>query len=109
MVVVFAHTGGLTGAEAAVAGGAGAVGHTLLEALLGDQTIRRLAIQARESLELKVAALYDDEAERYEAVLASVDVDAATPATLRQAAEVLTGASLDGAAGDRPSPAGGGR
>lgn len=109
MVVVFAHTGGLTGAEAAVAGGAGAVGHTLLEAALGDQTIRRLAIQARESLELKVAGLYEDEAERYQAVLASVDVDAATPAALRQAAEVLAGASLDGAAGHRPSPAGGGR
>lgn len=107
MVVVFAHTGGLTGAEAAVAGGAGAVGHTLLEAVLGDQTIRRLAIQARESLEHRVAALYDAEAERYETVLASVDVDDELPAALRHAAEVLAGASFDDVADGRPSAGGG--
>jgi energy-coupling factor transporter ATP-binding protein EcfA2 len=97
MVLVFAHTGGLTGAEAVVAGGAGAVGHTVLEAVLGDQTIRRLAIQARESLERKVADLYADEAARYEAVLAVVDVDAQTPAALRRAAAVLSTAAPGGA------------
>lgn len=100
MVVVFAHTGGLTGAEAAVAGGAGAVGHSLLEALLGDQTIRRLAVAARESLEGKVQALYEKEAARYEVVLATVDVDEQTPAALRRAAGVLAGAVLDDPVGD---------
>jgi hypothetical protein len=109
MVVVFAHTGGLTGAEAAVAGGAGAVGHTLLEALLGDQTIRRLAVQARESLERQVQALYEEEAARYEVVLATVDVDEQTPAALRRAADVLAGAVLDDAAGDGRSGGGGTR
>lgn len=107
MVLVFAHTGGLTGAEAAVAGGAGAVGHSLLEALLGDQAIRRLAVQARESLEHKVAALYEEEAARYEAVLAVVDVDASTPAALRQAAAVLATATPTEASDDAASPAGG--
>jgi hypothetical protein len=109
MVVVFAHTGGLTGAEAAVAGGAGAVGHTLLEALLGDQTIRRLAVQARESLERQVQALYEEEAARYEVVLATVDVDEQTPAALRRAADVLAGAVIDAAAGDGRSGGGGTR
>lgn len=106
MILVFAHTGGLTGAEAAVAGGAGAVGHTLLEAVLGDQTIRRLAVQARQALERKVADLYDAEASRYEQVLAGVAVDAGTPATLRQAAGVLAAAAFDDAFEDGRSATG---
>ena len=44
MVVVFAYTGGLTGAEAGIAGGTRAcVGQKLLEAVFGDQAVRRLA------------------------------------------------------------------
>ena len=50
MIAVFAHTGGLTGAEVAVAGGTSAVGQRVLEALLGDQAVRTLAAQAREDL-----------------------------------------------------------
>jgi N-acetyl-gamma-glutamylphosphate reductase len=90
MMLVFAHTGGLTGAEVAVAGGAGAVGHALLEALLGDQAIRTLAAKARSSLESRVAELYAEEAQRYEAALASLDVDTQTPVRLRRLAESLS-------------------
>ena len=50
MLAVFAHTGGLTGAEVAVAGGTSAVGQKLLEALFGDQAVRTLAATAREDL-----------------------------------------------------------
>ena len=107
MVLVFAHTGGLTGAEAAVAGGASAVGHTLLEAVLGDQTIRRLAVQARESLVRTVAALYDAEAERYNTALARVEVDTASSAALRRAADVLATAAIGDAVGGGTSSDGG--
>ncbi len=89
MMVVFAHTGGVTGAEVAVAGGASAVGHTLLEALLGDQAIRSLAAQARDALDSRVAAVYHDEAERYRSAVASLGIDAAAPARLRALAEAL--------------------
>ncbi len=89
MMVVFAHTGGVTGAEVAVAGGASAVGHTLLEALLGDQAIRSLAAQARDALDSRVAAVYHDEAERYRAAVASLGIDAAAPARLRALAQAL--------------------
>ncbi len=43
MLAVFAHTGGLTGAEVVVAGGTSAVGQKLLEAIFGDQAVRQLA------------------------------------------------------------------
>ncbi|MGH3365642.1 MAG: ABC transporter, partial [Nocardioidaceae bacterium] len=42
MVVVFAHSAGLTGAEVGIAGGSAAVGQKLLEAVFGDQAVRRL-------------------------------------------------------------------
>lgn len=100
MVLVFAHTGGLTGAEAAVAGGAGAVGHTLLEALLGDQAIRSLAVKAREALESRVADLYEQETARYEQALAALGVDTAEPDELRRLAGTLRRAVV---------PSGGGR
>jgi len=104
IVLVFAHTGGLTGAEAAVAGGAGAVGHTLLEALLGDQAIRSLAAKGRDALERRVAALYEREAARYETELATFDVDERSPAELRRLARLLSRAVLPA-----PPPAGGER
>jgi energy-coupling factor transporter ATP-binding protein EcfA2 len=66
MVAVFAHTGGLTGGEVVVAGGASAVGQKLLEALLGDQAVRDLAAQAREDLRRRVGELLDAERDRYD-------------------------------------------
>ena len=100
MMVVFAQTGGVTGAEVAVAGGASALGHTLLEALLGDQAIRSLAQQARTSLEKHVAAVYDTEAQRYRAVVGGLGLDAAGPERLQALAAAL-------ASGVLPAPAGG--
>ena len=43
MVVVFASTAGLTGAEVGIAGGSAVLGQKLLEAVFGDQAVRRLA------------------------------------------------------------------
>ena len=70
MVGVFAQTGGLTGAEVAIAGGSSAVGQKLLEALLGDQAVRRLTARARSDLERRVAILIDAERGRFDAALA---------------------------------------
>ena len=91
MMVVFSHTGGLTGAEVAVAGGAGAVGHTLLEALLGDQAIRTLADKARTGLDALVSKLYDEEAARFLAVLDAVPLPMELPAELRRLSTELVG------------------
>jgi hypothetical protein len=70
MLAVFAHTGGLTGAEVAIAGGTSAAGQRVLEALLGDQAVRTLAAKAREDLLRRAAGLLDAEARRYEELLA---------------------------------------
>lgn len=87
MVLVFAHTGGLTGAEVAVAGGASAFGHTLLEAVLGDQTIRSLAMNARTDLERRVDELLDGEAARFDVLLHTFGGDVETPTRLATLAD----------------------
>jgi hypothetical protein len=89
MVLVFAHTGGLTGTEVAVAGGASAVGHTLLEAVLGDQTVRTLALEARADLEHRIGEVFADEVARFDGVLESLAVDVDAPNRLRKLAKQL--------------------
>lgn len=68
MVGVFASTGGLTGTEVAIAGGSSAVGHKVMEAVLGDQAVRAIAESARRDLDSRLAALLEQEAARYRAV-----------------------------------------
>ncbi len=85
MLVVFAHTGGLTGTEVAVAGGTSAASQKLIEAVFGDQAVRALARQAREDLLERVERLLDADADRFHEL-----VDAAAPPdggqSLREAA-----------------------
>jgi len=86
MVVVFANTAGLTGAEVGIAGGTAVVGQKLLEAVFGDQAVRDLAARARKALEQRVNALLAEEEARYTAVLDVLAVDAEAPDRLRAAA-----------------------
>jgi hypothetical protein len=72
MLAVFIQTGGLTGAEVAVAGGTSAVGQKVLEAIFGDQAVRSLAAKARVDLLERVERLLGSEAERFFSRLASV-------------------------------------
>jgi hypothetical protein len=75
MVAVFAHTGGLTGGEVAVAGGTSALGQRLLEAVFGDAAVRDLAAKARADLGERAERLLSGEQERFDALL-----DQAAPA-----------------------------
>ncbi|MEZ5096974.1 MAG: hypothetical protein R2731_13235 [Nocardioides sp.] len=86
MVVVFAHTGGVSGAEVGIAGGGAVVGQKLLEAVFGDQAVRDLAERARRELERRVEELLDVERRRYTDLLDSLGIRAETPEQLRQAA-----------------------
>lgn len=54
MVVVFSMSAGLTGAEVGIAGASGVVGTKLLEAVFGEDAVRRMAQQARENLERRM-------------------------------------------------------
>lgn len=69
MIVVFAQTGGITGAEVGIAGGTTVVAQRVLEAVFGDQAVRRLATTAKEELDSRVAALMADELLRYHRLL----------------------------------------
>ena len=85
MVVVFAHTAGVTGAEAGIAGGSAVLGQKLLEAVFGDQAVRSLAERARRDLELKVGELLDAERRRYTDLVDSLGVSPEVPERLRSA------------------------
>ena len=85
MVVVFAHTAGVTGAEAGIAGGSAVLGQKLLEAVFGDQAVRSLAERARRQLEVKVAELLDAERRRYTDLLDTLEVSPEVPERLRAA------------------------
>lgn len=85
MVVVFASTGGVTGAEVGIAGGSAVVGQKLLEAVFGDQAVRRLAEHARTDLAERVRVLYDAEAARYVDLVDALGLDPAVPDRLRAA------------------------
>ena len=85
MVVVFAHTAGVTGAEAGIAGGSAILGQKLLEAVFGDQAVRSLAERARHQLEVAVAELFDTERRRYIDLLDSLEVSPEVPDRLRAA------------------------
>ena len=76
MVVVFANTAGLTGAEVGIAGGSAVLGQKLLEAVFGDQAVRSLAERGPGRARDRVRALLDEERHRYLDLLASLGLDA---------------------------------
>ena len=86
MVVVFAHTAGITGAEAGIAGGSAVLGQKLLEAVFGDQAVRTLAERARKDLERRVGELLAGERARYLDLLDSLQVEPSSGERLRGAA-----------------------
>ncbi len=85
MMVIFAHTAGVSGAEVGVAGGTAVVGQKLLEAVFGDQAVRRLAEAAHKDLHARVESLWQQERQRFLDVL---DAHAVTPGTAYQLLEV---------------------
>ncbi|MDI1462972.1 GTPase domain-containing protein [Catellatospora sp. KI3] len=93
MVATFAATAFIpTGAEIAVAGGTTIAAQKVLEAVFGDQAVRRLAEQARQDLLARVRTLYGEEARRFHAVLAAVGVDPDAGQRLRAAASAVRAA-----------------
>ena len=86
MILVFAHTGGLVGAEVGVAGGTAILAQRVLEAVFGDQAVRRLAETAKGELDARVEALMAEELLRYHALLDGLGVDAGLGPALREAA-----------------------
>jgi GTPase SAR1 family protein len=94
MVVVFAHTAGLTGAEVGIAGGSAAVGQKLLEAVFGDQAVRRLAAQARADLRNRTEELMRQERQRFLDVLDSTAIAPEAADALRELSRDVDDARL---------------
>ncbi|MGN6442874.1 MAG: ABC transporter, partial [Arthrobacter sp.] len=65
MIVVFSMTAGLTGLEIGVAGGTAVVGQRLLEAVFGEDAVRRMADKAREDLAARCQQLLEDEQQKF--------------------------------------------
>jgi hypothetical protein len=65
MLVAFAHTGGLVGAEVGIAGGTAVLAQRVLEAIFGDQAVRDMAAKARRRLLQLTDDLYAEEQQRY--------------------------------------------
>lgn len=76
MIVVFSMTAGLTGLEVGVAGGTAVVGQRLLEAVFGEDAVRRMAEQARQDLHARCQRLLQEERRKFLARLPEYDGDA---------------------------------
>jgi hypothetical protein len=89
MLVAFAHTGGLVGAEVGIAGGTAVLAQKVLEAIFGDQAVREMAAKARTRLLAKVEELYAGERARFDAALEGVEVKEDQAARLADAAAAV--------------------
>ncbi|WP_084504398.1 dynamin family protein [Actinoplanes sp. N902-109] len=90
MIAVFTSTAFIpTGAEVAVGAGTTVAAQKVLEAVFGDQAIRRLAARARTELMARVNVLLDAEAARYTDRTAAVGLELEPGSTLRQAAAAV--------------------
>lgn len=85
MVVVFSTTAGLTGAEVGIAGGSAVLAQKLLEAVFGDEAVRRMARTARERLRERVGEYYQEHAATFTDRLDALGVDPEAGARLRRA------------------------
>lgn len=83
MIVIFAGTAGLTGAEVGVAGGTAVVAQKLLEAVFGDQAVRRLADTAHRDLQQRIATLWAGEQRRFTELLEANTVSPGASGQLR--------------------------
>lgn len=112
MLVVFASTGGLTGAEVGIAGGTALLAQRLLEAVFGDDAVRRLTATAHDLLRMRVRSVLDTEAARFTSQLDALGAATATGEPLRAAtarvvaAPAPTGPGRTGPAPTGPAPAG---
>ncbi|MDO5727078.1 MAG: dynamin family protein [Bowdeniella nasicola] len=86
MLVILASTGGMiTGMEVAAAGGTAVVGQKLLEAVFGDDAVRRMAKSARKDLQTRTGALLAWHAQPYREQLAATAPSATAPDALHDA------------------------
>lgn len=92
MLLVFSHTGGITGGEVGIAGGSAVLAQRILEAIFGDQAVRDLAAKARRRLMARTEDLYASEQARLHAVVGAFAVRAGQADQLKAASAALEAA-----------------
>ena len=88
MLGVFVHTAGLTGTELGIAAGTAVVNQKLLEAIFGERAMAELIAKARARLAALLTSLFENERERFEALVPA-------PGSLRDLAAALRAAVED--------------
>lgn len=97
IIAIFASTAGLTGAEFAVAGGTALAAQRILEAVFGDDAIRKMAREGQQSFLALTDAFLEVDAESFENALREFDVTDAHVADLQRAFD-----SVQSALNERP-------
>ncbi|WFN89548.1 hypothetical protein P8A24_04875 [Arcanobacterium wilhelmae] len=85
IVVIFASTGGLVGGEIAVAGGTAVVAQKLLEAIFGEDAVRRLAKRAKQMLNERVQQFIAADRGVFDTAVAECGVDVLVAQELAEA------------------------
>src|SRR5918993_3105278 len=96
MIVVFAHTGGLVGAEVGVAGGTAGLGPPGLGGGVWGPGGPRLGPTAEAELDSRIEALMAGELLRYHAILGGIGGDPEQATRLRSTAQAVEAARADG-------------
>ncbi|HEY3437221.1 MAG TPA: ABC transporter [Actinotalea sp.] len=93
MVAIFSSTGGLTTAEVGVAGGTAVLAQRLLEAVFGDDAVRRLTQTAQQDLTARLRSVLADEASRFTTALDALDLTPQAGERIRAAAQEVAAAA----------------
>lgn len=92
MIVIFASTAGLSGGEVVVAGGTAVVAQKLLEAIFGDEAVRRMAQSAQKDLQHRAGEFMVADAEPFRTELSTLGVDASAGDNLAEILALLSAA-----------------
>ncbi len=85
MVAVFSTTGGLSGAEIGIASASTVLAQKLLEAVFGEDGVRRMSKAAMDKLKERVSGLMDQEKARFLTRLDALELDPELPGRLQTA------------------------
>ncbi len=86
MLGVFAHTGGITGAEAGIAAATAYLNQKLMNALFGEAAVQEMIEHAKHDLSDRLRELLDDERRRFDVLLPTAETVRALAAELRASA-----------------------
>jgi energy-coupling factor transporter ATP-binding protein EcfA2 len=92
MLLVFSQTGGLTGGEAGIAGGSALLAQRILEAIFGDQAVRKLAARARLKLMVRAREMYSVEQAPLHAAVSAIEVSDGQADRIKDAAAIVEAA-----------------